>query len=260
MNRAVYHGHPAVLLLGAGMPRVLYADERGAPAPVPAEPLYAGSPIADDAALFLLEHGTVSSAGTRASGTLGVLVEREGRRIPAVFIEAPEEAIKKELAAYRIDRALRLGLVPATVAREVGGKRGILQARPPRWVTQAEVEARSLRAEGLCPLPPQFELMYAFDALIGNEGRTSDRLLYDGEWTLLLTGHDRAFGPSRALPAHLRPRPPRPGPELRRRLSALDAAALSRIAGDLLTERERAALLARRDALLGEKPSSAAER
>ena len=37
--------------------------------------------------------------------------------------------------------------------------------------------------------------MYAFDALIGNEGRSQDRLLYDAkEWNLLLTGHDRAFG------------------------------------------------------------------
>jgi len=102
-----------------------------------------------------------------------------------------------------LDRALRLGLVPATVERDVQGRHGMLQARPERWVGQADVEAKSMRADGWCALPPQFDLMYAFDALIGNEGRTSDRVLYDASsWMLLLTGHDRAFGASKALPPH----------------------------------------------------------
>jgi hypothetical protein len=38
---------------------------------------------------------------------------------------------------------------------------------------------------------------------------------------------------------------------MRRRLAALDGAALERAVGDLLGDRERGALLARRDALLG---------
>src|SRR5262249_31647169 len=95
-------------------------------------------------------------------------------------------------------------------------------------------------------------------ALIGNEGRTGERVLYDAsEWMLLLTGHDRAFGTSRAFPRHLQARPPHPGPEMRRRLALLDAKSLARTVGDLLTDRQRVALLARRDALLG-KPSRAA--
>ena len=63
--------------------------------------------------------------------------------------------------------------------------------------------------------------MYAFDALIGNEGRSQDRLLYDAkEWNLLLTGHDRAFGTKKEFPAHLQQRAPQPGAELRKRLAA----------------------------------------
>ena len=43
--------------------------------------------------------------------------------------------------------------------------------------------------------------MDAFDAVIGNEGRTPERVLYDAsDWMLLLTGHERAFGASKALP------------------------------------------------------------
>ena len=97
--------------------------------------------------------------------------------------------------------------MPATVEREVQGQRGILQARPAKWTTEAEVQAKGQRGVGWCALPAQFELMYAFDALIGNEGRSQDRLLYDAkEWNLLLTGHDRAFGTKRDFPAHLQQR------------------------------------------------------
>ncbi len=261
MNRAVFHGHPAALVLERGSARVVYADEGGPPAAVPAEPLYVSSPVRDDEVASILASGNVSIARARGPGVLEVVVERERQRIPAVFVEVPGDAVGKELAAYRLDRALRLGLVPATVEREVEGRHGILQARPARWVAQADVEAKSLRADGWCALPPQFELMYAFDALIGNEGRTPDRVLYDAsQWTLLLTGHDRAFGTSSAWPAYLEARPPHPGPELRRRLMALDAASLQRIAGDLLTVPARAALLARRDALLAGKAPGAAAR
>lgn len=258
INRAVYHGHPAALLLERSTPRVAYSDEGSPPALIPAEPLYVSSPVSDDAVVSALAGGNVTVSGTRAPGTLDVVVEGQGQRIPAVFKEGRGEAANKELAAYRLDRALRLGLVPATVAREVQGRRGILQARPARWLTQADVASKSLRANGPCALPPQFELMYAFDALIGNEGRTSDRVLYDAsDWTLLLTGHDEAFGASKALPSSLKSHPPRPGPEMRRRLAALDARALARAVGDLLTDGERAALLARRDALLGGKSAGA---
>ncbi|HTO97728.1 MAG TPA: hypothetical protein VMK66_11840, partial [Myxococcales bacterium] len=188
-------------------------------------------------------------------GVAEVMLDYEGRRIPAAFIEASDEEVKRELAAFRLDRALRLGLVPATVAREVRGKKGILQALPARWVSQAEVVAKALRADGWCALPAQFELMYAFDGLIGNPGRTPERVLYDAaDWMLFLTGHGRAFGTGKALPSHLQAHPPRPGAEMRRRLLALDAASLARAVGDLLDEGERAALLARRDLLLGGKP------
>ena len=252
MNRAVYHGHPAALLLDRDAARVVYADEAGPPAAISPEPLYVASPVPDEAVASVLAGGIVTVIGTRAPGTLDVVAEREGQRIPAVFVEARGDAVRKELAAYRLDRALRLGLVPATVERDVQGRHGMLQARPERWVGQADVEAKSMRADGWCALPPQFDLMYAFDALIGNEGRTSDRVLYDASsWMLLLTGHDRAFGASKALPPHPQAQPPNPGPEMRRRLATLDATSLARAWGNLLPNRDRVALLARRDALLG---------
>jgi hypothetical protein len=249
MNRPVYKGHPAALLLEHGDVRVVYA-EGGPPAAVPREPLFVASSSLDDAAvLSILTNGTVTVSGPRSAGALDVVVEQDGKRVPAVFAQSSADAIRKNLAAYRLDRALRLGLVPATVKREVNRQTGILQARPERWVTQADVELKSLQPGGWCALQPQFQLMYAFDALIGNEGRTRERILYDGDWMLLLTGHEQAFG-NVALPQHLRAAAPQLGQEMRRRLATLDKAVLAQTLGDLLKDRERSAILARRDLLL----------
>jgi hypothetical protein len=181
---------------------------------------------------------------------LDVVVEQDGKRVPAVFAEGSAKAIRKNLAAYRLDRALRLGIVPATVQRDVNGQDGILQAWPERGVTQTDVDQKSLQPGGSCALAQQFQLMYAFDALIGNERRTRDRILYSADWMLLLTGHEQSFGTSKALPRHLRAPVPQFGSEMRRRLALLDKAVLTQTLGDLLDERERSALLARRDLLL----------
>ena len=248
MNRAAYQGHPAALLLEKGAARVMYADEGGEPAAIPEEPLHVTPPeLDDDAVAAVLARGGIALGTPREAGAIEVTVELEGRRVGALFVPARGDNVTRELAAYRLDRALRLGLVPATVERAVNGRAGFLQARPPRYVSQAEVEAQSLRPNGSCAVAPQFELMYAFDALIGNQGRTSERILYDAEWMLLLTGHDRAFSTAKTLPRDL---PAQPGAEMRRRLAALDAHGLEQAVGELLGERELGALLARRDALL----------
>ena len=250
MNRAVYKGHPAALLLERADMRVIYA-EGGPPAAVPREPLFVASSSLDDAAIVsILANGAVTVSGPRGAGALDVVVEQDGKRVPALFAQGSADAIRRNVAAYRLDRALRLGLVPATVKRDVNGQTGILQARPERWVTQADVEQQSLQPNGRCALATQFQLMYAFDALIGNQGRTRERILYDGDWMLLLTGHEQAFGTGKALPRHLQAPVLHLGPEMRRRLAMLDKAALTQALGDLLKDRERNALLARRDSLL----------
>jgi len=261
MNRAAYRGHAAALVIENGKPRVVYGDDSG-PAVIAPESSYVTSSTIDDATIAsILANGNVTVGAPRAPGVFDVAVEFDGRRVPAMFVQSRADAVNKELAAYQLDRALQLGVVPATVRREVNGQAGILQARPARWVTQADVEAQSLRPGGWCALAPQFELMYAFDSLIGNQARTRERIVYDAaEWKVTLTGHDRAFGTSKTLPAQRQVRAPQLGAELQRRLAALDASSLERATGDLLSARERSALLARRDALLAGKASRAAER
>jgi Calcineurin-like phosphoesterase len=262
MNRAVYRGRPSALILEQGTARVVYAGEPQASGAIAAEDLYLSSgTLAESAVGSLLERGEVTVTAPRAPGVLDVAVAADGRRINAVFVATTAAAAQKELAAMKLDRLLGLGLVPATVEREVQGQRGVLQARPAKWTTEAEVQARGQRGIGWCALPPQFELMYGFDALIGNEGRSQDRLLYDAsEWNLLLTGHDRAFGTKREFPAHLQQRAPQPGPEFRRRLTALDEASLNAALDGLVGKREIKALLQRRDAVLAGAAAAAGTR
>ena len=150
--------------------------------------------------------------------------------------------------------------MPVTVAREVQGQRGVLQGRPLKWVTQADVQQQQLRGGGWCSAEPQFQLVYAFDTLIGNEGRTPESLLFDADdWFVYATAHERAFGTSQVIPGYLKARPPAPGAELRRRVAALDEAGLAAALGELVDAKARKAILARRDALLA-LPAAAARR
>jgi hypothetical protein len=261
MNRPAYHGHPAVLVLERERPPAVIYAEQPTPQAIPAEPGYLSSteiPEADVA--VMLAYGEVVPGATRPDGAVDVQVRHEGRSVAAVFVAADKSAVAREAAAWAVDRELDLGIVPATVIREIGGKRGYLQARPPRYLTQAEVQARGARGGGACALEPQFQLMYGFDALIGNDGRSPERMQYDAsQWTVFVTNHDRAFGSGSAFPAYLKANPPRPGVEFRRRLEdRLDADWVAATLGPWLSAREQRALLARRAALLALPAAAAA--
>ncbi len=251
MNRAAYKGRAAALLLERSGLSVRYAGEPNA-TPLAPEGLFVAPNELDDASvLAALRDGEVTVAGPRVPNELNVTVSHGGKTIPAVFQVRGGGPARKEVAAYKLDRQLGLGLVPVTVEREVQGQRGVLQGRPQKWVSQADVQRQSLRGGGWCDTEPQFQLVYAFDTLIGNEGRTADSLLFDSEeWFVYVTSHERAFGTTQGLPAYLKAHPPTPGAEIRRRMKALEEPDLQSALGELLSSREIKAIVQRRDALL----------
>lgn len=258
MNRAAYKGRGAALFIDGTKLSVRYAGETQVASLSPEGLYVAPNDVEDATVVAALESGTISVVGPRGPDTLDVVVEHAGRRIPAVFAVRKDDTVRNELAAYRLDRHLGLGIVPATARREVQGRSGYVQARPAKWVTQGDAQRQSLRGGGWCALEPQFQLVYAFDMLVGNETRTAETLLFDtSEWNVYATGQERAFGGGKAVPEYLKTRPPQPGIELRRRLGALNAPTLATVLGELLDERRRKAILDRRDALLA-LPAAAA--
>lgn len=291
MNHAVYHGRPAALVSDASGSRVAYANPTVAPADIPPEPLYLSSPLIDeDAVAAILRDGQVETTEPCGPGVLRVRVTRDGRSVDAVFEATSTEVADRELAAYALDRLLGLGLVPATVTRSYSGESGVLQGRPAGWASQQDRQNAAagtaaglacqvisnaateppirrptplsavpprLSAGGYCDLNAQFQLAYAFDALIGNQARTQDRYLYDLDpsmqargLSLILSGHGSAFGTSTQLPPQLESMLRKTGPEMQARLSRLDAATVKSAIGQWVSDRDIKALLTRRDRIL----------
>jgi hypothetical protein len=252
MNKAAYKGRATALFLTpAGEMTVQYAGEPGAVALKPEGLFVAPNEVEDAAVLAAMRDGTVTVTGPRSPNELDVKVSHGGKTLPAVFQVRSDEGARNEIAAYLLDRQLGLGVVPATAQREVQGQKGVLQARPLKWVTQTEVQQKQIRGGGWCEMEPQFQSLYALDVLIGNEGRSPDGVLFDSDdWFVYASGNDRSFGNSKAFPPYLKAKPPVPGAELRRRAGTLTAESLERALGEYVDAKGRKAVLDRRDALV----------
>jgi hypothetical protein len=110
---------------------------------------------------------------------------------------------------------------------------------------------------GYCDVNALYQLAYAFDALIGNQGRTLDRYLYDLDpsmqargLSLVLSGHGSAFGTATQLPPKIEAALAKTGPEMQARLRKLDAASVKAAIGNYVGDPAVAALLQRRDRIL----------
>jgi Calcineurin-like phosphoesterase len=248
MLTSYFNGRPAALLIEGATTAVQYLApreraglERGA---------LAAYAMTDEALRALLANGALDGQPGRGNGA-GPVTVRDGERSVQARFYAGRRA-EHELAAHALDRLLGLGLVPPTVPREVAGRAGALQLSYPGAVSEAE-RVQSKRTLGdWCALPPQFELMSAFDALTADT-RTAETLLYTpAEPLVKLVDHGGAFGRERRLPPAAGARPV-PAP-LRAALAALDEPSLGAALGAWLGGAEIAALLARRDALLALPP------
>lgn len=100
-----------------------------------------------------------------------------------------------EIAAYRLDKYLKVNMVPPTVERRFRARTGSLQL----WISDLTSELK-IRKEGLLVPEENLEhlekmlcLARAFDSLIGNIDRTQQNQNYTSDWRLILIDHSRAF-------------------------------------------------------------------
>ena len=100
-----------------------------------------------------------------------------------------------EIAAYRLDKYLGLGLVPPTVERRFRGDRGSCQY----WVDDC-MSLRDRDDKGI-KMPPAkvfgwnraTYLQRLFDNLIANEDRHKNQILITPDWRMVLIDHSRSF-------------------------------------------------------------------
>jgi hypothetical protein len=256
MLKAAYGGRGHAVVIDANGVHAIDEDGADVPLVVDEQPIGIRLPGGSDAALEgeLREAQPapmVPADGGRNDATLAY----RGQTLHAWFFPDSRDggSYQREIAAYRLDRLLGLGLVPVTVGRDIDGRPGALQWHPDQLVGAEEAAKGSTRLSPWCETQTQSELLRVWDALLSNQGRTMASVNWEATSTSLLSSdHRRAFGTRPGLPNQPPGHPLQVGAELCRRLTGLNADTLARALTDTISAKEQKALLARRDRLVAD--------
>ena len=168
-----------------------------------------------------------------------------------------------EIAAYRLDKYLGLGMVPPTVERRFREEKGSCQFWVDDCMSYRDKEEKKIKT-------PPIKVFYwnratylqrFWDNLIANEDRHQNQILITPDWRMILIDHSRSFRKSAKFTKSLiytarHPEGPKLMSELPRaivdKVKALDFAAIRSVVGDYLSDDEINAVLARRDLILTE--------
>ena len=260
MLTAAYKGSGNALIIEGEILTVVNEKTSAVSAPVahPRRVGFRSEALGADNLEQILANGEVTPITTPESGRRIVNVTHFGESISAVFAASPRaKGVFPDLAAYRLDLLLGLGMVPVTVEREIRGKNGSLQFIPRSMQNDEERSANRRGSSAWCPLNEQWLAMYIFDSLIYNEDRRQDNMLYSiDNWQLILTGHQNSFSKKRGLPTYVENMEVRSGKKMhlgggwQKALSALTDDYLNEKLGDVLDKGRIKALARRRDGLL----------
>lgn len=135
------------------------------------------------------------SPGGSARCTLrpgGPVARMAWRSLPPGVYRGFKESYKTEIAAYELDKLLKMDMVPPTVERQLEGNKGAAQL----WVENVvdATDPASPDPRELAHWDGQLVRMTMFDNLIGNRERNLRNMLRDPAWNLFLIDHSRAFG------------------------------------------------------------------
>ncbi len=144
------------------------------------------------------------------TGPMRLTLEKGGRQEFAVFKDVdirkqgitqlpsgPEidfkDSWKYEVAAYELDKLLNLHMVPATVERSYGNRKGSLQLFIDECITELERTKKNLQPPGPMAWRQQIFKLRVFDNLIYNIDRNLGNMLINADWKVLLIDHGRTF-------------------------------------------------------------------
>jgi hypothetical protein len=108
------------------------------------------------------------------------------------------DSYKSEIAAYELDKLLKMGMVPPAVERKVDKDTGVIV----QWVENIKMWKITdpIAGPDQNAWNKQVVAMKMFDNLIGNTDRNQGNLLYDPEYHLILIDHSRALTSTKDLP------------------------------------------------------------
>ncbi|MCP4274082.1 MAG: hypothetical protein GY781_19345, partial [Gammaproteobacteria bacterium] len=106
-----------------------------------------------------------------------------------------------DMAAYKLDRMLDIGLVPVVVERTIDGKKGILQLWIDDLISKKSQKEKKIDYSGHCNYKDQINMLDTFDYLIHNTDRNQSNILYSkSDWQIWFIDHSRSFDLSRNRP------------------------------------------------------------
>lgn len=254
MNNSYYKGRGHALIIENGNVSVLNEDGSTGLAPAPSA-RHVGSrpakPMSTEEIEDMLRHGEIVSASDDDKNR--IQVTSGGQSLDVRFVESKREGVFPEVAAYKLDRLLKLDMVPVSVVREYGGEQGALQFMPARSIDERQRQIQKSGGGAWCPLPEQWSSMMIFDTLAANDARSADTILYNlSTWQLMLIGYDSAFSLSTAKSTRFKDGRVKIGSAWRAGLKSLDSDLLQETLGDVLDKRRIRALVKRRDLLLSQ--------
>lgn len=203
-----------------------------------------GQGVTKSSRATLSYEGRVHDAQIQAiNSKLNDLYDAQGNPIPW------RDDFKHNIAAYKLDRLLKLNMIPPSVQRNMGK----LPAAFTWWVddvamTESDREQKNVQLPDPEAWKKQRNLATTFDQLIYNVDRNTGNLIILKDWTLVLIDHTRAFAPNTRLMD--RPDFDRCSRSMLDALRKLDADTLTGLLKPYLTKQQIDGMLARRDLIV----------
>jgi hypothetical protein len=243
-----YKGRPSAVIFDRGEMRTLTLDQDGILAPArgrPAVDIRAGSQRSQ------LERLAEALATTSLIPGDKVTVKINGRRQDVTWHKDSRREQNARLAALALDRHLGFGLIAPVLFIEQNGRGGVAEIVPATALSEKARATGNIYRPNYCLRGSDFDLLLVLDALMGQEARTGDNVLYGrANWLIYLTGQNRAFPKSGRLPRYLKQQTPTLPPLVAERLAALTVETLTESLGEYLDKRQIQAVLSRRDLVL----------
>jgi hypothetical protein len=247
-----YRGRPSAAIFSAGAMRTLTLADNGMLTEQRGRP--AVDVRSEDERAWLNNVAEALDAVTLPPNK-SVTFEANGRRLEAVWHKDSRREQSARLAAFALDKLLGFGLVAPVLRIEQDGRSGVAEILPASSLSETTRITGNVFRPNYCRGGSDFELLLVLDALMGQEARDGDNLVYDRvTWLMYLTEHTKAFSRQTRLPRYMTDHSITLPPLVVERLQSLELEMLEQVLGEYLDDRQIEAILTRRDLVLARWP------